>query len=127
MAKIRMSLPAGWDGRVSSVTDALSSMRTNTTVGAASVDEQGLDHASTIIHQNQGAFASFRSSIEGGAGTAVDKVEELYALGLPPGLPGGLAAVAIDHRAELIRHLEELHAKRAKMQTAWSTSAEMAT
>ena len=109
------ALPAGWDVRVSSVSDALSSMRTNTTVGAASVDEQGLDHASTIIHQNQGAFASFRSSIEGGAGTAVDNVEELYALGLPPGLPGGLAAVAIDHRAELIRHLEELHAKRAKM------------
>ena len=67
------ALPAGWDAGVSSVSGALS-MRTDITVGAASVDEQGLDHASTIIHQNQGAFASFRSSIEGGAGTAVDKV-----------------------------------------------------
>ena len=117
-------VPPGWDATASSCGAALASMRANITVGAASVDEQGLDAATTILHQNPGAFARFRSSIEGGAGTAVDNVNELYALGLPAGLPGGLAALAMEHRPELVQRLERLADKRTKMQSMRSSSAE---
>ena len=117
-------VPPGWDNTASSCGVALASMRANITVGAASVDEQGLDTATTILHQNPGAFARFRSSIEGGAGTAVDNVNELYALGLPAGLPGGLAALAMEHRPELVQRVERLADKRTKMQSMRSSSAE---
>ena len=45
-----------------------------------------------------GAFATARSLLEAGSAAAVDNVEELYEIGLPRDLPGGLAAVAIAHK-----------------------------
>ena len=54
-----------------------------------------------------GGLKEARRLLELGPAGSVDDVEELYAAGVPVGLPSGLAWVAIHHREELIRCVSE--------------------
>ena len=51
-----------------------------------------------------------------GPAGAVDNVEELYAAGLPRGLSGGLAGVAINHRHHLLDLVRRAQAAKQKLE-----------
>ena len=53
--------------------------------------------------------------IDVGPAGAVENVEELYEAGLPEGLPGGLALVAIKDRETLLAKVRRAHAAKAAL------------
>ena len=105
-----------------SATGALAKLRALHTAGAASLCEQTLDEASERARANPGALAKVRALIEAGSAAAVDDPEELHDAGIPRDLPGGLAAVAIHHRAELLRGARECRVLLAALNSSRATA-----
>ena len=62
-----------------------------------------------------GSLADGRALLETGAAGAVQDVTELYGVGLPEGLPGGLALVAICERTKLLELTKAARAKKAAL------------
>ena len=74
--------------------------------------------ADSVVHHGQSnpeARRDFCALMEEGPAAAVDDVEELYAAGLPRGLPGNLHSVALDHRVELLERLAVVRAAKARL------------
>ena len=56
--------------------------------------------------------------LQAGPAGAVENVEELYEIGLPRGLQGGLAGVAINHRAQLVELVRRARAAKQNLEAS---------
>ena len=83
-------------------TGVLGRVRRVMTTGAASAEQTVLDEALSRARTNPAALHRVRATLTAGPVAAVAEHQELYDAGLPAGLPGGLAELAVSHRAELI-------------------------
>jgi hypothetical protein len=92
----------------------LATARQLLTVGVAPLSEAGAPaEEAAARHAGQpGAVHRARALFDLGPAGAVDNVHELYEAGLPVGLPGRLAAVALHHRAELMERVSAQHERR---------------
>ena len=95
------------DARVAQMASAgsLAQARTLLTVGAPSLDDSLADEVARRSSGGRHGLSTGRALLEAGSAAAVEDLEELYDAGLPRGLPGGLAALAISQRAELIHRV----------------------
>ena len=101
----------------------LSSVRRLLKVGAAPhVDAFGEECASRA-HANPAGLSRAVELLKAGPAAAVDNVEELYAAGLPVGLPGGLSTLAVSQREELMGRVMQQRILRAELIAARSTAA----
>ena len=72
-------------------------------IGSTSAPPPGhntADEVDALASIEADTLASVRANFDAGPASAIDAVEELYAAGLPLGLPGGLAMVALHHRSD---------------------------
>ena len=91
------------DARLASTSSLqLTAARVLLETGAAPLDDLLHDAIARGQPGDRAARSAARVLLEAGPAAAVDNVEELYEAGLPAGLPGGLAEVAIDHRETLL-------------------------
>ena len=90
----------------SSCDPSISRVRVLLDIGAPSVDDTLGDEVRARREANPSGLRSVLAKLEAGPAGAVDDVEVLYLAGLPVGLPGGLHALALRKRDELLqRHL----------------------
>ena len=102
----------GWASTVSDG-DSLQ-LATLLAVGASDpTDASGLDEAAFQTQLDPTGQMVTQALLDGGACSAVEDVEDFYAVGLPKGLPGGLAFLALDHREELLQRCRVVQAARA--------------
>ena len=66
-----------------------------------------LASATAVMAVSQGALRGVLDALNEGPGSAVADREELYAAGLPMGLPGNLHLVAQHERQELLKWYED--------------------
>lgn len=90
-------------------------------LGAAPADDTlGIEAADRS--RAPGWTSTGRALLEEGPAAAVDDAEELYAIGLPRGLPGGLVQVALAHRERLIAQVKNVRELSARRKSAASTT-----
>ena len=87
-------------------------------VGTAPLEDTFGSDVADRTRGGSAVFARARALLDEGASSSVDAPEELFALGLPAGLPGGLALVAVAHRATLISKVSATRALKATMEAA---------
>ena len=82
-------------------------------VGPA-IDPRALDEDNRLANADGDELLTAIEMCERGPAAAVFNVEELVQVGLPRDLPGGLAALALSHREELVARVSEVQALRAR-------------
>ena len=102
--------------RVSS--GGLGRVRLTLQIGPAPHDGGLAGQVAARVASSPSAFAAAGAILEAGPAGMVDNAEELYELGLPRGLGGGLAEVAFHHRADLIARVKEARDLRAEASAA---------
>lgn len=85
--------------------------------------QAGLDGAPARFAANPNGVAKARHLLGAGPAGAVDDLTELCAAGLPSGLPGGLAALALTDREELLERVAVQQARRAALKSARALAA----
>ena len=107
----------GWASTVSDG-DSLQ-LATLLAVGASDpADASGLDEAAFQTQLDPTGQMVTQALLDGGACSAVEDVEDFYAVGLPKGLPGGLALLALDRREELLQRCRAMQTARALLLAA---------
>ena len=83
-----------------------------------------MDGLSAMAKVAPDALSRVNAALVAGPASAVDDVDELYAAGLPEGLPGNLHHVASVARAELLEHRARVTLKKRELEAARKLSSE---
>jgi hypothetical protein len=103
------------------LTELVGRMRTESTVravnrlcatGAAAPDETMGDELVALSRSRPEGLAKVTSLLEEGPAAAVDDADAFYSIGMPFGLPGGLAGLCISKRVEVLERVAHVRALR---------------
>eukprot|EP00966_Prymnesium_polylepis_P101897 2359818-Prymnesium_polylepis.1 len=89
---------------------------TDLAVGASSLDDPFDGAGASRFLHDEVELGESLALLNEGAAAAVDNLEELYAAGLPLGLPGRLSEVALAEREELIARTRAVRALRSALE-----------